>query len=86
MIEQNATLAKKIVDQMATFKDYVHEDTEGKKTKYTIASVEVFGGFYGLNGDNKKDAASNLQAHIQSVLDSGDVTLSDTWAEDNLEA
>ena len=95
MSKQNKELARKIVDQLAVIKksDNLHAapemDKEGNVTAqskdvFYEADIPALGMGFAGQGKTKAEALDHVVEQLADQLDSGALTLSDTWAEDNL--
>lgn len=76
MSKADKELAKKIVDKLAEITklgELQYKGTLGGKLPYLD--------FY---GDSKKTVTKQMIGHIASDLESGSLTLSDAWVEDNI--
>ena len=73
----NKEIAKGIVDTFATFED---------ETEYTTCIIpeQALGSVQTFVAKNKSAASKRAIEHFESELESGNLVLSDTWAEDNL--
>lgn len=81
------TIAEGIVKKFASYTKG-EETTEASKSEKVVRAtiVDVLGYSMTAVGKNQKEAGQQLADAITKDLDNGDLQLSDTWAEDNLEA
>ena len=82
-------IAQKIVAQKAEYTKEDHKATDEFDVDQTVHScriINVLGITITFHGKTKKEATDQAVAYFTEQLESGDIVLSDTWAEDNLEA